>query len=63
MCIVKKLFGLWHVRNASNTLTQFKSLSRKAALEWCAHYNAAMAPLPVAERLNITVNHAVWRAR
>lgn len=63
MCIVKRLAGLWHVRNASNTLTQFKSLSRKAALEWCAHYNAAMAPLPVAEQLNASVGAAVWRGR
>lgn len=63
MCIVKKILGLWHVRNASNTITQFKSLSRKTASDWCAAYNAAMAPIPAPEQLNASVGAAVWRGR
>lgn len=52
--------GAWHcVQLVSNSLTQFKSLSRTLARNW----RDANQPLAAADVLNATAGKAVWRSR
>ncbi len=57
--IATKVAGYWTIMLESNSVVQFRSLSRKLADEW----RDANEPVPAQAVLNATAGKAVWRAR